>query len=337
LPVKEPLVESATRVLTRTDVERLLDVRTCAAVVEEAFRQRGQGRPAPSAVLGVHAGHGGFHAKAGMLQLSRPWFVTKVNANFPGNPATFGLPTIQGVLVLFDAACGRPLAVMDAGAITTLRTAAASAVAASYLARGGARTATVVGCGVQARAHIAALREVCPLDRLFVLDVDAARAERFAAEMRTIHAMDITVGHDLGQATRASEVIVTCTSSTKAFLAPEHVSPGAFIAAVGADNEQKHEIDTLLLRSSAVIVDDLDQCAAIGDLHHAMAGGAMHRGDVRATLDEVVAGQKPGRRGDDEIVIFDSTGVAIEDVAAAAVTYERALQQGVGIDICLAA
>ncbi|HVT40073.1 MAG TPA: hypothetical protein VHE78_13585, partial [Gemmatimonadaceae bacterium] len=128
------------RVLTHTDVDTLLDVRTCFLAVEDAFRQRALGRPAPSGLLGVHVGNGGFHAKAAMLHLSRPWFAAKVNANFPGNPEASGLPTIQGVLILFDASCGLPLAVMDAAAITTLRTAAATAVAAARLALPGART-----------------------------------------------------------------------------------------------------------------------------------------------------------------------------------------------------
>ena len=123
-------MDHTTRVLTRTDVEKLLDIHTCFLAVEDAFRQRALGHAAPSGVLGVHVRNGGFHAKAAMLDLSRPWFVTKVNANFPGNPAEHGLPTIQGVLVLFDAVRGVPLAIMDSMSITTLERAMSNKLAA---------------------------------------------------------------------------------------------------------------------------------------------------------------------------------------------------------------
>ena len=326
-------MDAKVRLLTRTDVERLLDMRTCIAAVEDAFRRHAD---APSGVLGVHAGKGGFHVKAAILDLTRPYFVAKVNANFPGNPSERSLPTIQGVLVLFDASNGMPLAIMDSMAITTLRTAAASAVAASFLARRDADLALFIGCGVQARAHMAAMAFVRPLRRALVYDIDVRKAQRFTEEMRDIHEFDVIVARDLAEASRASAIIVTCTPSTRAYLGVSHVLPGTFVAAVGADNHDKQEIETGLLKRSAIVVDDLDQCASIGDLHHAIDLGVLVRRDVRATLGEVVTGVKRGRTDDDEIIVFDSTGVAIEDVAAAAVTYERAVEAHVGLEVKLA-
>lgn len=323
------------RLLTRSDVERLLDVNSCINAVGNAFRMRGEGHPSPSGVLGVHVSGGGFHAKAAYLELSRPYFVVKVNANFPGNPVQHALPTIQGVLVLFDASNGVPLAVMDSMAITTLRTAAASAVAARHCSRSDARTATFVGCGVQGRAHVAAIAAIRQLERVHLFDVDERKADTLAAQLRAVYPFAISVASDLRAATRASDIIVTSTSSTKAVLGLDHLSPGAFVAAVGADNEHKQEMDVALFRESAVIVDDLEQCAAIGDLHHAIAAGVVTRKDVRATLAEVVAGTKPGRHHDDDVIIFDSTGVAIEDVAAAVVVFENAIQSGSGLPISL--
>jgi alanine dehydrogenase len=283
----------------------------------------------------VRVAGGGFHVKAAMLELSRPYFAAKINANFSENPLTSGLPTIQGVLVLFDASNGRPLAVMDSMAITTLRTAAASAVAANYLARREARTATFVGCGAQARAHVAAISAVRELRRAFVFDLDAVKATTFAREMRTLHAFEIIVATDLGRATRGSDIVVTTTSAKSAFLGRDHLSSGAFVAAVGADNEHKQEIKVDLLRASVIIADELEQCATIGDLHHALDARAVTRSDVRATLDEVVAGVKPGRISEDEIIIFDSTGMAIEDVAAASIVFERAIANGAGLAVQL--
>ena len=323
------------RLLTKSDIERLLDMRSCIDGVENAFRLKGEGRPSPGGILGVHVAGGGFHAKAALLELSRPYFAVKINANFPDNPSTRGLPTIQGVLVLFDPSNGVPLAVTDSMAITTLRTAAASAVAAKFLARREAHTATFIGCGVQARAHVAAISAVRELERVFVFDLDALKAATLAREMQALHAFEILVATDLGQATRDSDIVVTTTSSKSAFLGPDHLSSGAFVAAVGADNEHKQEIEVDLLRTSVIIADDLEQCATIGDLHHALDAGVVARRDVRATLDEVVCGVKPGRINEDEIIIFDSTGMAIEDVAAASIVFERALAEGAGLAVQL--
>ncbi|HEY8795835.1 MAG TPA: ornithine cyclodeaminase family protein [Gemmatimonadaceae bacterium] len=324
-----------TRPFTRSDVERLLDVPSCISAVENAFRLRGNGAASPSAVLGVHVDRGSFHAKAAYLELSRPYFAVKVNANFPGNPAAHSMPTIQGVLVLFDATLGVPLAVMDSVAITALRTAAATAVAADHLAHRGAQIATFIGCGVQARAHVAAIAAIRALRQVYVFDVDEERASRFARELRSQYAFPVTVAPALRDATRASEIIVTATPATQPFLGVDDVSPGAFVAAVGADNEHKRELELSLLRRAAIVVDDTEQCATIGDLHHAIEASVLTRDDVRATLAEVVAGAKPGRLRDDEIVVFDSTGVAIEDVAAASIVFERAAQSGAGLAIQL--
>jgi alanine dehydrogenase len=129
---------------------------------------------------------------------------------------------------------------------------------------------------------------------------------------------------------------VTTTSAKSAFLGGAELSKGAFVAAVGADSEHKQEIEVDLFRDSGIVVDDLEQCATIGDLHHALDAGVVARRDVRATLDEVLAGAKPGRVSEDEIIIFDSTGIAIEDVAAASIVFERALADGTGLVVQLA-
>jgi alanine dehydrogenase len=328
-------MKDSTLLLSGRDIERLLDLRSCIDAVEDAFRRRAEGEPSPSGVLGVHAEGGGFHVKAAMLALGRPYFVAKVNANFPGNPERHGLPTIQGVLTLFDAERGVPLAIMDSMAITTLRTAAASGVAARHLARAGSKLVAIIGAGAQAPAHLAAFAEVLPVAHAFVYDLNHARAERLAAELGGRHGFAVEVARDLEHACAGRDLIATCTSASRAFLEPRHVAPGTLVAAVGADNEHKQELDPALVAASALVVDDVEQCATIGELHHAIVAGTGGRDDVRATLGEVVAKLKPGRARPDEVVVFDSTGVALQDVAAAAVVYERAVREGAGIAIQL--
>ena len=310
-------------VLEGNDVTKLLDMASCIRAVEQAFRSRGEGHAAASATLGFPLEGGGLHVKVACLDLSRRYVVAKVNANFPSNPVERKLPTIQGVLVLLDGACGTPLAVMDSAPITTIRTAATTAVAASRLARADASTVTFVGCGVQARAHIGALCEVRGIQRVFAVDARRDVAEQFMEFASAKHGVSCSIPASLRDATLSSEIVVTCTPSQRALLHVGDVRRGTFVAAIGADNDHKQEIDPELLRAAVVVVDDLEQCARIGDLHHALAGGVMQESDVRGTLDQVIAGTRPGRLADDEIIVFDSTGLAIEDVAAAALVYER--------------
>ena len=324
-----------TLVLPRADVVRLLRMPECIEAVERGFLRHARGETIPPGVLGAHVEGGGFHVKsAGLLDAvgGRPVFAAKVNANFPGNPDRNGLPTIQGVIALFDAADGRLLALLDSIEITSLLTAAATAVAAKHLAP-EAGIVTICGCGGQSRSQLRALACVRSVKRVMALDVSAERAKRFASDMTAELAVNVTIIRELSDAARDTSIWVTCTPARRWFLGRAHVAPGAFVAAVGADNPEKQEIEPELLAGSAVVTDLLEQCATFGDLHHAIASGLMRREDVRAELADVVSGRKPGRLSPDEIVVFDSTGTALQDVAAAALIYERALSSGAGLTV----
>jgi ornithine cyclodeaminase/alanine dehydrogenase-like protein (mu-crystallin family) len=326
-----------TLVLTRGDVRERLGLDECIAAVEEAFRLHADGRSLSPGVLvvPVPARQGGFHIKAAGLDLGRPYFAAKTNANFRDNPRRHGLPAIQGVIVLCDADHGFPLAVMDSIEVTTRRTAAATAVAAKWLARPDSATATICGCGSQGRAQLRALARVLPLRRAYAFDADTAAARAYASDLSAELEIEVTAVTDHADALLRSEVCVTCTPSDTPFLLREQVRPGTFVAAVGADSPDKQELDPRLMAAGVVVVDVLDQCARIGELHHAMDAGVMTRGAVHAELADLVTGRKPGRRSPDEITIFDSTGTALEDVAAAAVVYEKALAAGGGLRVAL--
>ncbi len=320
-----------TLLLTRSDVERLLTLDACIGAVEDAFRRHALGKAGPPGLLAIPVEGGGFHIKAAVLALERPYFAAKLNANFPQNGARFGLPTIQGVLALCDATNGMPLAVMDSMAITALRTAAATAVAAKYLAREACDAALICGCGGQAPAQLRALCTVRRPRRIYACDQDANKASAFAARLGVELSIPVTQVGDLAEAVAASDIVITCTTSTRFLIARGMVKPGTFVSAVGADNEIKQEIDPLLLAHATVVVDLLEQCCAIGDLHHAIEAGLMARGDVHAELGEIIAGTRPGRTRVDEIIVFDSTGTALQDAAAAAAVFRRAAGQQQGV------
>jgi len=235
-----------------------------------------------------------------------------------------GVGTIQGTILLFDASNGSPLASIDSMAVTALRTAAASAIAARHLARPETRCLLVCGCGAQAAAQLRALLCVRKPQRVLAYDLDAAKATRFVAAMQRDTGVDIRATTDLRASVVLSDMIVTCTTARRYFIARDMVQAGTFIAAVGADNDDKQEIDPALLAHAKVVTDLTAQAARIGDLHHAIECGAMRAGDVHAQLGEVAAGLKPGRTTEQEITIFDSTGTGLQDVAAAVAVYRAA-------------
>jgi alanine dehydrogenase len=325
-----------TLLLRHSDVVRLLPLPDCIEAVEEAFRLAGIGRAGQPGILGMPATGGGFHLKAATLPLRRTYFAAKLNANFPENPRRFGAPTIQGLVLLADGVRGDPLAVMDSMAITALRTGAATAVAARYLARRDSSVATICGCGTQGKIQLRSLCAVLPLHKAYAWDADADCARSFARMLANELGLRIEPIEDLAAAIARSDVCVTCTPSRKPFLCNADVRPGTFVAAVGADSADKQELEPALLARSTLVVDVLEQCATIGELHHALQAGLMTPQDVHAELGEVVAGRKRGRATEEEIVVFDSTGAALQDVAAAALVYERAVAEGIGTSMSFA-
>ena len=323
--------------LSAADVRAVLTLDECIAAVERAFRLHGEGKTVPPAVLGVHVPTGGFHIKAGVLSLSRNYFAAKVNANFPENPARFELPTIQGMIILCDADNGSPLALLDSGDITALRSAAATAVAAKHLARPDSRVVTVCGCGKQGRAQLAALTRLFSLETVFAHDKNRQHALDFKHELAADLDISIIVIDDVSDRVRRSDICITCTTSQEPFVSKKDIGPGLFIAAVGADNPHKQEIHPALMASSKIVCDVIEQCAAMGDLHHALDAGTITIQSVHAELGEIVAGRKPGRETAEEVIVFDSTGMALQDVASAATVYEKAIREQVGTSLKLAA
>jgi alanine dehydrogenase len=314
----------------RSDVQELLSLAECIDAVEKAFHRQGEGKIPPSGILGVRTQTGGLHVKTACLSGAKKYIVAKLNTNFPQNYRRFGKPTIQGVIVLYDADNGRLLAVLDSMEVTIRRTAAATAVAAKYLARQNSSVATICGCGEQARAQLRALGLILSLRKVYAFDIDSSASLGLAAQLSRELAIDIEAIRSLPRAIRSSDVVVTCTPATEFYVHKEDVAPGTFIAAVGADDSHKQEIDPALLSSVKVVADSLEQVCTIGETHHAIARGLMRKEDVYAELSEVVAGKKAGRFNETDIVVFDSTGVAIEDAAAATVVYEKALIAGIG-------
>lgn len=318
-----------TLLFTRHDVTQLLSIAECIHAVEHAFKLYALGETAAPGILGIHAAEGGFHIKAGILNLSRNYFVAKTNANFPGNNKKNGLPTIQGIVTVFDADNGRLLAVMDSGEITILRTGAATAVAAKYLSREHSKTATIWGCGNQGGVSLRALLEVRRLETIYAFDINQQKAEQFAKKYTEELKLPVIAVDDPGLAVQQSDICVTCTTSKIPFMRREDVRLGTFIAAIGADSEGKQELYPELLATNKIVVDLVEQSKKIGEFQHVLKAWPSAC-TIHAELGEIITGSKPGRESEEEIIIFDSTGMALQDVAAASIVYEKAISSKVG-------
>jgi alanine dehydrogenase len=323
-------------ILTASEIAALMRPEDWLEAAEAAFRAAGEGRAEAPPPLAIRGAAGAFHAKAAALRGERHYVAMKLNGNFPGNPERLGLPTIQGAILLCDGDNGAVLAIMDSIEITLRRTAAASALAARHLARPDSANILICGCGAQGAAQLDALREVLPLVRCLAWDCDPERASAFAA-MAVAEGIEAEVAGSLAPAAAASDLILACTTARAPFLDAGMVRPGTFVAAVGADNPDKSEIAPALMAEARVVADVLDQCVMMGDLHHAIAAGAMTREAVHAELAELVCGNRPGRTSPDEIFVFDSTGTGLQDVAAAATVYERAIIEAHRRSVVLAA
>lgn len=304
--------------------------------VEAAFRALAAGEMKSLPVGHIAGREGGIHIKAALSESDAHRTAIKINGNFPDNPGIRGLPTIQGCIVLTNVEDGRLLAVMDTIEITAQRTAAASAVAARHLARRDSATIALIGCGVQAEYHLAALLalDAFPLRSLRCFDLDGTRAE-FVCSIGNSRGLDSTVAESAAAACRDADIVITCTPSKTPFIGSSNIKPGTFIAAVGADNPSKCEIEPALMALSLVVPDIGTQASTMGDLRAAIAAGTMRLSDIHAELAEIVAGNRPGRLRDEDIIVFDSTGTAIEDLAAAEMIYLRAVDDPTALRVGL--
>jgi alanine dehydrogenase len=322
--------DKGTLVLTRSDVAQLLDLTTCIRAVEDAFRSQEGGTVLHPGVLSTHAPDGAFHVKAAGAQSNRLYYAAKINANYPQNQNRFGLPTIQGIILLCDGQNGYPLALMDSIEITIIRTGAATAVAAKYLASPESTTALIWGCGNQGRIQLKSVANVVSLKRVFAYDADPNVLQKFVSDLSEELQIEVIPTLDPLSDARLSQICITCTPSRSPLIGPENISEGTFIAGVGADNPQKQELAPELFSRSKIVVDLLEQCLVMGDLHHAVEKGIIQADKVHAELGEIVSGKKKGRESNKEIIIFDSTGTALQDVAAATIVYEKAVEKQSG-------
>ena len=323
--------------LTRKDVEEVLTMKDAIAAVEEGFRQLALGNvimPQRTAIRisehhGIHLGMPAYVGGAG----DGGSLALKVVTVYPENPSKFGLPTTIGTLLLNDPRTGALVAIMDAGFLTAMRTGAVSGVATRYLAREDARTVGIFGAGVQARAQLMAMCEVRPIERALVCDPVQEGRDRFAAEMSELLSIPVEPTDD-PRACVDNDIVVAASSSGEPIFEGSWLAPGTHINGIGSHSPGTRELDTVAIQRSKVVPDLAAACLVeAGDLIMPIEEGAITEDHIHANLGEVVAGLKPGRESDEEITLFKSVGLAVQDAATAAQVYDLARAAGVGVEI----
>jgi len=317
-------------VLTASEVMQVLDMDLALTAAEDAFRAYGEGRAnmPPKAYLTL--AQGDFRAMYGEIFLPADHIcgLKWVNVH-PGNPAK-GLLTVMAKILLNDPETGLEFADLDGTHVTDFRTGAAGGTAARYLSRPDAKRLGLIGAGAQARTQVAAILKVRPIQDLVVYNRHLAHSQAFADEIVAAYGVHARATNEVVEAVRGQDIVVTTTPSRTPVVLRNWVSPGTHINAIGADAAGKQELEAAILTAAKVVVDDWAQASHSGEINVPLATGELTPAQIYGSLGEIVAGKKPGRQTPEEITVFDSTGLIIQDLALGLAVYKRARERGLG-------
>ena len=318
--------------LNRKEVESLLDMEGTLKVVEEAFRQHGLKKvQMPSKLYLFFKKHNGdLRTMPAYLEEQDIAGVKIVNVH-PDNPKK-GLPTVMALVVLNSTETGAPIAVMDGTYLTDMRTGAGGGVAVKYLARRNSKIVGFVGTGNQARTQLLAINEVIDIDVIKATSTSEKHALAFKEEMEKRIECEIIPKKSIEDVCDC-DILVTTTPSREPIVMNEWISEGTHINAIGADAPGKEELDPKILKRAKVVVDDLPQASHSGEVNVPLTKGIILEKDIFCELGEVITGKKKARTKVSDITVFDSTGLAIQDVATANLVYQKAMKANLGIKL----
>lgn len=318
-----------TLILGAQDIKKLIDMPAALRIVEKAFIAQAQGAVQMPAKIYLHLDRyrGDFRAMPAYIEGMDACGIKWVNVH-PGNKK-HNLASVMAVIILNDPRTGFPLAVMDGTRITNLRTGASGGIAAKYLARKDSARVSLVGCGNQAQTQLAALRPFFKIRSVSIYDRDCSKSRRFVRKMNFL-GLKIRCCASIEDCLSGADIVVTTTPSRKPIIKSGWIAPGTHINAIGADARGKEELEPQILKKAKVVVDDRIQAMHSGEINVPLAKKIIKENDIYAALGEVIAGRKKGRVSKDEITVFDSTGLAICDIAAADYVYKEALRRKIG-------
>lgn len=326
-----------TLILGDGEVRALINIEEAIKVIEEAFKEKNLGKiqqPLKSYL---------FYEKYNGDHRFMPAYLEKLNISgikivntHPENRKKYGLPTVAGIIVLTCPETGAILAIMEATWITLIKTAAASAVATKYLARKDAETLGLVGAGLQALVHLEALNHVINLNKVKIWSRKKETINKFIEYVVERYPnIEFTAVETVKEAVENNDVIATLTPSRHPLVKEEWVKPGTHINAIGADAPGKQELDSSILKKAKIVVDDLEHSSYSGEINVPLTQGLISKEDVYGEIGEIILGEKLGRISLDEVTVFVSTGIAVQDIAVAETVYRKALTQGFGLKVNL--
>jgi len=322
--------------LTKKHIVQIVDHSEIIKAIEKAFADHAEGNAVipPVVNLDIEENNGEVHIKSCHIR-EYDHYCIKIASGFYEN-SKLGLPTGYGMMLLFSSRTGMPSAlILDEGLLTDLRTAAAGAVAARYLAKKGALNVCVIGAGVQARLQVEFLAKVLQIHRVNVWGVNDDETAHYIDDMGPVlpgHV--ITAAKTPSEAAEGADIIITATPSRKPLISADDLRPGMHITAMGSDGPDKQEVDTRAFeRIDKIVVDHRGQCSRLGELHHALEQNIVTPESVYAELGEIVTNRLPGRENDDEITLCDLTGVGVQDIAIANWALMQAQAKKLGSEI----
>ncbi len=318
-----------TLILDHKAIKDLMSVRGSIAAIEEAFKLYGEGKVQMPAKLYLRLDkyHGDFRAMPALIERLGCCAIKWVNVH-PRN-RNLGLPTVMAIIILSDPACGFPLCIMDGTYATDLRTGAAGGVAAKYLARKDSAKIGLVGCGAQGRAQLRALDVLFNIKQVNVWGHERSYVRGFIKDMKGLKP-NLSLAESVRDCVEDCDIVVTTTPSRRPLVKLKWLKKGVHINAIGADAKGKQELEPAILKKAKVVVDAWEQASHGGEINVPLKKGLISRKDIYANIGQIVSGRKKGRTTPNEMTVFDSTGLAIQDVAIANFVYKKALKKRAG-------
>lgn len=321
-----------TLLLKKEEVRQLVSMKEVIGTVEEAYRAFNGGQVIQPPYIGIDlpSRRGEIDFKLGYNQGNEVISMKASSGGFRNNQEQYGVPNGMGTVLLFDARSGALACVMDGSLLTGLRTGACGAVSVKALARKNARKIASIGTGNQARMQIRAIREVMKIEEIHAWSNTPGTLAKYKADIETGFGIPVVAARSKKEAVEQADILITTTRGKGSLVEAAWVKPGTHIVAIGADAPGKQEFEPEIFRGAKVVVDSIAQCVGKGETQHPVARGIMTADDIHAEIGDILLGRKPGRENDQEVTIFDSTGMAIQDNTTAAKIYRNALERKAG-------
>jgi alanine dehydrogenase len=320
----------AVLMLSEQEIAELISIQEVIVAVEIAFKEAalGYAQNPPKVYLNFPKYNGDLRVMPAYLERQDISAVKIVSAH-PDNLQKFGLPSVRGLILLIDPKNGSLLSIMDGQLITAMRTAAAGGIAAKYLANKNSKIVAFIGAGVQARTQFSALLSVCPLlEEIRVWDISQKAVEKFFSDIKSkANHIRISTSNDISEAVKGVDIVVTTTPSKESLILDSWVSEGTHFNCVGADAPGKEELDPEILKRAKIIVDNYEQACHSGEINVPLSKGIISKNAIWAEIGEILVGRKAGRVSTQEITVFDTTGIAVQDAITAKLVYQKALDR----------